>query len=113
MTLTTHARLSYGTGRPAILKDDDSIRNCRLLLQHPLAIEDDMRLVSTVEMMALRERLHNALSLTEGPVREQDFEELGRADQAFQAWFATWDAAFSQKYGDAGTYSPTFTYTRH
>ncbi|KAF9020303.1 hypothetical protein BDZ89DRAFT_1138725 [Hymenopellis radicata] len=97
-------QLSYGTGRPAILKDDDSIRNCRLLLQHPLAIEDDMRLVSTVEMMALRERLHNALSLTEGPVREQDFEELGRADQAFQAWFATWDAAFSQKYEDAAFY---------
>src|SRR5438477_50527 len=51
-------RLSYGTGRPAILKDDESIWQCRLLLTHPLAIEDDMRLVSTVELMAIRERVN-------------------------------------------------------
>lgn len=95
-------RLSYGTGRPAVLKDDDSIRHGRLLLQHPLAIEDDMRLVSTVELMALRERVHNELSPVEENIREQDFEELRRADLNFRSWYATWDQAFSQKYEDAG-----------
>jgi hypothetical protein len=96
-------RLSYGTGRPAILKDDDSIRDCRLFLQHPLAIEDDMRLVSTVELMAIRERVHNALSPVEDSIRDSDFDELRRADISFRSWFATWDQAFSQKYEDAGT----------
>ncbi|KAJ6627093.1 hypothetical protein B0H10DRAFT_1995385 [Mycena sp. CBHHK59/15] len=95
-------QLSYGTGRPAVLKDDESIKHCRLLLQHPLAIEDDMRLVSTVELMALRERVHNALSPFEGPVKDEHFEELRRADLNFRSWYATWDQAFSQKYEDAG-----------
>jgi hypothetical protein len=59
--------MSYGTGRPAILKDDESIWQCRFLLRHPLAVEDDMRLVSMVELMAIRERITNHLS----PYRER------------------------------------------
>ncbi|KAJ7042412.1 hypothetical protein C8F04DRAFT_1207929 [Mycena alexandri] len=89
-------QLSYGTGRPAVLKDDESIKHCRLLLQHPLAIEDDMRLVST--------RVHNALSPFEGPVKDEHFDELRRADLNFRSWYATWDQAFSQKYEDAAFY---------
>lgn len=94
--------MSYGTGRPAVLKDDESIRECRLLLQHPLAIEDDMRLVSTVELMAIRERVNNALSPMEGPVKDEHFIRLHEADDEFGTWYATWDNAFSQKYEDAG-----------
>ncbi|KAF8898911.1 hypothetical protein BD779DRAFT_1666670 [Infundibulicybe gibba] len=97
-------QLSYGTGRPAVLKEDESIQNCRLFLQHPLAIEDDMRLVSTVELMALREQVHNALAPFEGPVKEADFNELHAADEKFHAWYITWDHAFSQKYEDAAFY---------
>lgn len=95
-------RLSYGTGRPAVLKDDESIRDCRYLLNHPYAIEDDMRLVSTVELIAIRERVHNALSPLEGPVRPDHFEELHRADIDFRNWYSSWDSAFSRKYEDAG-----------
>lgn len=99
--------MSYGTGRPAILKDDESIWQCRLLLQHPLAIEDDMRLVSTVELMAIRERVHNNLSpLFDRAVDEITFNVLREADMEFRNWYATWDQAFSQKYEDAGKYYP-------
>ncbi|KAI0094371.1 hypothetical protein BDY19DRAFT_912476 [Irpex rosettiformis] len=98
-------QMSYGTGRPAILKDDESIAQCRLLLQHPLAIEDDMRLVSTVELMAIREDIHNKLSpLFDSPVDDRTFLVLRNADSAFQQWYATWDQAFSQKYEDAAFY---------
>lgn len=97
-------QLSYGTGRPAVLKEDDSIRHGRALLQHPSAIEDDMRLVSTLELMVIRERVHNALSPSEAPIREDDFETLRKADLDFRAWYATWDQAFSQKYEDAAFY---------
>lgn len=99
--------MSYGTGRPAILKDDESIWQCRLLLQHPLAIEDDMRLVSTVELMAIRERVHNNLApLFDRAVDEITFNVLHEADMEFRNWYATWDQAFSQKYEDAGTFCP-------
>ncbi|KAG8219668.1 hypothetical protein J3R82DRAFT_623 [Butyriboletus roseoflavus] len=97
-------QLSYGTGRPAILKDDESIWQCRLLLQHPLAIEDDMRLVSTVELMAIRESVHNKLSPFDRPVDEVTFGVLQQADSEFQNWYKTWDKAFSQKYEDAAFY---------
>ncbi|KAG6887862.1 hypothetical protein C0995_012113 [Termitomyces sp. Mi166 len=96
--------LSYGTGRPAVLKEDETIQECRMLLQHPLAIEDDMRLVSTVELMAIRERVHNAVSPIEGPVKEEHFARLREADVEFTNWFKVWDHAFSQKYEDAAFY---------
>ena len=96
-------RMSYGTGRPSILKDDESIWQCRLLLQHPLAIEDDMRLVSMVELIAIRERVNNNLSpLFDRPVDEHTFNILREADVEFRSWYSTWDQAFSQKYEDAG-----------
>ncbi|KAI8990468.1 hypothetical protein BD414DRAFT_483741 [Trametes punicea] len=98
-------QMSYGTGRPAILKDDESIWQCRLLLQHPLAIEDDMRLVSTVELMAIRERVHNNLApLFDRAVDDITFNVLREADMEFRNWYATWDQAFSQKYEDAAFY---------
>lgn len=97
-------RLSYGTGRPAVLKDDESIRGCVHFLDHPLATEDDKRLVSTVELISIRERVHNALSPLEGPVRPEHFEELHRADIDFKHWYSSWDVAFSTKYEDAGRY---------
>ncbi|KAL0071822.1 hypothetical protein AAF712_000744 [Marasmius tenuissimus] len=97
-------QMSYGTGRPAVLKEDESINNCRLLLQHPLAIEDDMRLVSTVELIQIRERIHNALAPFEEPVKDSDFEELRKADVQFKNWYATWDQCFSQKYEDVAFY---------
>lgn len=98
-------RISYGTGRPAILKDDESIAGCRQLLDHPLAVEDDMRLVSTVELMAVRERVTNKLSPLERPIDDVTFQVLHEADQEFQVWYRNWDAPFSQKYEDAGAYS--------
>lgn len=93
--------MSYGTGRPAILKDDESILNSRILLQHPLAIQDDMRLCSMVEIMAIRERIHNRLS-PDHPIDDGTFSILREADGDFRNWFTVWDQAFSQRYEDAG-----------
>lgn len=62
-----------------------------------------MRLVSTVELMAIRERVNNSLSNnTTGPVDDRTFEVLRTADAEFVNWYQTWDQAFSQKYEDAG-----------
>lgn len=65
-----------------------------------------MRLVSTVELMAIRERINNAISPMEGPVKEEHFATLRTSDEEFSAWYKMWDHAFSQKYEDAGGLSP-------
>ena len=84
------------------MKDDESIRDCRKLLNHPLAIDDDMRLVSTVELIKIRERVHEAMSPLEGPVKLDHFDILRNADREFEQWYSTWDSAFSQKWPGAG-----------
>lgn len=104
-------RLSYGTGRLAILKDDESIWDCRRILQHPLAIEDDMRLVSSVELMAVRERLHNRLTPFDTVIDDNVITMLNSAHEEFRIWFATWDKVFSHKYVDSGT-SAVFPFLR-
>ena len=69
----------------------------------PEWIEDDMRLVSMVELMAIRERVANSLSpYFDQPVNDRTFAVLQEADVEFRNWYATWDNAFSQKYEDAG-----------
>ena len=73
-----------------------------MLLQHPLAIEDDMRLVSTVELMAIRERVNNNLLPIDRPIDDHTFNVLREADGEFNNWYTTWDKAFSQKYENAG-----------
>lgn len=62
-----------------------------------------MRLVSTVELMAIRERVQNSIA-NEGPVDHSTFEALRQADGEFRNWYTTWDTAFSQKYEDAGEF---------
>jgi hypothetical protein len=86
------------------MKDDETIRECRQLLHHPLAIDDDMRLVSTVELIKIRERVHNALSPLEGPVLPDHIDKIRQADADFESWYKIWDYAFSKKWPDAGAY---------
>jgi hypothetical protein len=72
------------------------------LLNHPLAVPDDMRLVSTLELMAVRERVNNKLSPLDRPIDDLTFRVLHEADNEFQTWYRNWDAPFAQRYEDAG-----------
>ncbi|EJD51772.1 hypothetical protein AURDEDRAFT_111388 [Auricularia subglabra TFB-10046 SS5] len=96
-------QMSFGTGRPAILREDDGIVDCRCLLQHPLSIEDDTRLVSTVELMMYRERVHNSLNL-QPALTDETFRVLRDAEVTFRAWFDTWDAQMAKQYTDVTFY---------
>ena len=49
-------QMSYGLGRPAIVREDATIHNCRLFLDHPLVLDSDTRLVYAVELLAIRGR---------------------------------------------------------
>lgn len=44
--------MSLGTGRPIVLRDEGTIRHCRLLLKHPMASATDVRLIAQVELIA-------------------------------------------------------------
>ena len=65
-----------------------------------------MRLVSTVERIAIRERVHNALAPYENPVRPEHLDELKKADKDFKEWYGNWDTEFSSKYENAGKLLP-------
>lgn len=52
MRLRHKIRMSLGTGRPIVLRDENSIRHCRLLLTHPMASPTDVRLIAQVELIA-------------------------------------------------------------
>ena len=50
-------QMSLGTGRPIVLRDESSIRHCRVLLTHPMASPTDVRLISQVELIAQKSAL--------------------------------------------------------
>lgn len=95
-------RMSFGTGRPAVLKEDDSVHDCRLLLTHPLAIADDMRLVSMVELMIIRERTHNMVNPADNaPIDSTTFAVLRQSKDNFESWLKIWSTNFSKRYDPA------------
>lgn len=97
-------QMSFGTGRPAILKEDESVLGGSALLTHPLSIEDDARLVSTVELMVFRERANDSLAPLDGPFTEDRASRLFEATENFRKWYGTWDNIFSTRYPDTTFY---------
>jgi len=96
--------MAYGMGRPAILREDETIQQCRRLLEHPLSITSDARLISTVELTALRGKLPDIahklttaplhIELTASPdlpVDKDTLKRLKQANQDFDAWERYWD----------------------
>jgi hypothetical protein len=79
--------MSFGTGRPAILKEDESVLGGSALLSHPLSIEDDARLVSTVELMVFRERAHDSMVPLDRPFTDEKFVKLTEATENFRKWY--------------------------
>ena len=93
-------QMSYGTGRPAILREDASIAECRRFLDHPLSIATDVRLISTVEMIALRAPLHIVLTTSpEEPVSQETVVRLQQANGAFDRWLTYWERVMIERYG--------------
>ncbi len=92
-------QMSYGTGRPAIVREDESIAQCRRFLEHPLSILSDARLISTVELIALRAPLHVVLtSSPQDPVDQETVRRLQSANADFDEWQLHWDKVFSERF---------------
>ncbi|WVQ71655.1 hypothetical protein IAR50_001195 [Cryptococcus sp. DSM 104548] len=92
-------QMAYGTGRPAIIREDETIHQCRRLLDHPLSITSDARLVSTVELTALRSPLHIELTAApDFPIAESTLRRLKQANQDFDAWERYWDRILTDRF---------------
>lgn len=92
-------QMSYGTGRPAILREDEAIAQCRRFLEHPLSIISDIRLISTVECIALRAPLHVVLtSSPEEPVDQMTVARLQQANYDLDRWQNYWDRVLAERF---------------
>ncbi|PSS37802.1 hypothetical protein PHLCEN_2v270 [Hermanssonia centrifuga] len=84
-------RMSLGTGRPIVLRDESSIRHCRLLLKHPMASPTDVRLVSQVELIAQKTQIYETLSPLNGQVNHNTLAFIRRANVALDKWWQDCD----------------------
>lgn len=93
-------QMAYGMGRPAILREDEAIAHCRRLLEHPLSITSDARLISTVELTALRAPLHIELTASpDTPIDHSTLHRLKQANAEFDAWERYWDHVLGDRFG--------------
>ncbi|KAG9125199.1 hypothetical protein FRC07_008597 [Ceratobasidium sp. 392] len=84
-------QMSLGTGRPVILRDESSIRHCRLLLSHPMASPTDVRLVSQIELIIQKTQIYETLSPLNGQVNHSTLAFIRRANIALDKWWADCD----------------------
>ena len=99
--------MAYNFGRPAFFAGQESIAHCRRLLDHPLAIKTDSRLVAACELLTLRgeSRCSPLAPYPDTPPvgMQQPFsiwptvdipnldEKIKQANISYEAWERDWD----------------------
>ncbi|KAH0827973.1 hypothetical protein J3R83DRAFT_3612 [Lanmaoa asiatica] len=89
-------QMSLGTGRPIVLRDECSIKHCRLLLTHPMASPTDVRLISLVELIAQKTQIYETLAPLNGEVNHNTLAFIRRANVALDKWWADCDELHRQ-----------------
>ncbi|KIK67429.1 hypothetical protein GYMLUDRAFT_257309 [Collybiopsis luxurians FD-317 M1] len=89
-------QMSLGTGRPIVLRDENSIRHCRLLLNHPMASPTDVRLISQVELIAQKTQIYETLAPMNGQVNHNTLAFIRRATVALEKWYSECDEIHRQ-----------------
>jgi hypothetical protein len=84
-------QMSLGTGRPVVLRDEGSIKHCRILLSHPMASPTDVRLISQVELMAQKTQIYETLAPLNGQVNHNTLAFIRRANVALDKWWEDCD----------------------
>ncbi|KAK7057190.1 transcriptional activator of proteases prtT [Favolaschia claudopus] len=89
-------QMSLGTGRPIVLRDENSIRHCRVLLSHPMASPTDVRLISQVELIAQKTQIYETLAPLNGQVNHNTLAFIRRANIALDKWWNDCDELHRQ-----------------
>lgn len=85
-------QMSLGTGRPIVLRDETSVRHCRILLNHQYSSPSDLRLVAQVELIAQKTQIYETLTPLDGHVNHGTLSFIRRANVALDQWWADCDA---------------------
>ncbi|KZV73304.1 hypothetical protein PENSPDRAFT_574673 [Peniophora sp. CONT] len=89
-------QMSLGTGRPIVLRDEASIRNCRILLSHPMASPTDVRLIALVELIMQKTQIYETVHPTHGQVNHATLSFIRRANVALDKWWQDSDELHRQ-----------------
>jgi len=89
-------QMSLGTGRPIVLRDESSIKNCRILLNHPMSSPTDVRLISQVELIAQKTQIYETLTPLNGQVNHNTLAFIRRANIALDKWWQDCDELHRQ-----------------
>jgi hypothetical protein len=89
-------QMSLGTGRPLVLRDESSIRHCRVLLNHPMSSGTDVRLISLVELIAQKTQIYETLTTVNGQVNHNTLAFIRRASDALDKWWRDCDELHRQ-----------------
>ncbi|KAJ7346618.1 hypothetical protein DFH08DRAFT_868806 [Mycena albidolilacea] len=89
-------QMSLGTGRPIVLRDENSIRHCRILLGHPMASPTDVRLIAQVELIAQKTQIYETLAPLNGQVNHNTLAFIRRANVALDKWWNDCDELHRQ-----------------
>ncbi|KAI0000426.1 hypothetical protein BJV77DRAFT_1058039 [Russula vinacea] len=89
-------QMSLGTGRPIVLRDESSIRHCRVLLGHKMVSSTDVRLVSLVELIAQKTQIYETLTSMNGQVNHNTLAFIRRASEALDKWWRDCDELHRQ-----------------
>ncbi|KAJ7188263.1 hypothetical protein C8R46DRAFT_1054167 [Mycena filopes] len=89
-------QMSLGTGRPIVLRDENSIRHCRILLGHPMGSPTDVRLIAQVELIAQKTQIYETLAPLNGQVNHNTLAFIRRANVALDKWWTDCDELHRQ-----------------
>ncbi|KAL9711889.1 hypothetical protein Ac2012v2_004962 [Leucoagaricus gongylophorus] len=84
-------QMSLGTGRPIVLRDENSIRHSRILLNHPMASPTDVRLIALVDLIAQKTQIYETLVPLNGQVNHNTLSFIRRAFVALESWWSEHD----------------------
>ncbi|KAJ9125093.1 hypothetical protein QFC22_000046 [Naganishia vaughanmartiniae] len=91
--------LSLGTGRPLMLKDDESVRGARVLLGHPMESKTDVRLIACVELMNHKVRVWETLHPMHGRIDSAAIDFVTRVNNDLLLWHKDWRSIHVKKLG--------------
>jgi hypothetical protein len=93
-------QMSLGTGRPIVLREESSVRHCRVLLNHPMASPTDVRLIAQVELIGQKAHIYDTLTSLNGHVDHNTVAFVRRANVALDKWWANCDDLLRQTMND-------------
>ncbi|KAF8914524.1 hypothetical protein CPB85DRAFT_535870 [Mucidula mucida] len=84
-------QMNLRTGRPVVLRQENLIRHCRILLSHPMVSPTDLRLVAQVELISQKTEIYETLAPLKGRINDNTLAFIKEANVGLDDWFQDFD----------------------